>query len=186
MFTEIREFIVTVPNLPQADKNFTRTNYPEISESDSRIEILEKIKKGIGKSEMCLLAMYVYRQMDIIDWEPFIKAALERNPVCFETTDRLSVAEVHNLLLSLDNISIYDDVRLAQPDEVWNFRRGDGIEKSLLLAAVILRSDKEASVSISIRKTSVILTYNGNSYKFESAKSIEKQIEILGNTYKVS
>lgn len=26
--------------------------------------------------------------------------------------------------------------RLAQPDEVWNYGRGDGVEKALLLAAV--------------------------------------------------
>ncbi len=34
--------------------------------------------------------------------------------------------------------SIYDGAsRLAQPDEVWNYRRGDGFEKALLVANVL-------------------------------------------------
>ncbi len=40
--------------------------------------------------------------------------------------------------------SIYDDQRLALPDEVWNFRRGDGIEKALLLADYIIQKDNSA------------------------------------------
>ena len=35
----------------------------------------------------------------------------------------------------LPNESIYDGpARLAQPDEVWNFRRGDGLERALTVA----------------------------------------------------
>ena len=39
---------------------------------------------------------------------------------------------------ALPILSIYDGpARLAQPDEVWNFRRGDGFEKALLVANVL-------------------------------------------------
>ncbi len=38
----------------------------------------------------------------------------------------------------LPDESIYDEAgRLAQPDEVWNYGRGDGVEKALLLANVL-------------------------------------------------
>ena len=42
--------------------------------------------------------------------------------------------------------SIYDGKRLALPDEVWNFRRGDGIEKALLLADFIIHKDNSSTV----------------------------------------
>ena len=84
------------------------------------------------QSELSQLALYVYRQMDKIDWLPFIKAAIERNPVCFTDLNEKNISEVYNILQNMPDESIYDGKRLALPDEVWNFRRGDGIEKALL------------------------------------------------------
>lgn len=41
-------------------------------------------------------------------------------------------------IAALPNESIYDGPsRLAQPDEVWNFGRGDGLEKCLLAANIL-------------------------------------------------
>ena len=46
--------------------------------------------------------------------------------------------EVVGRLAALGDASIYDGPsRLAQPDEVWNFGRGDGLEKCLLAANVL-------------------------------------------------
>ena len=45
--------------------------------------------------------------------------------------------EVYNILHDMPDESIYEGKRLALPDEVWNFKRGDGIEKALLLADFI-------------------------------------------------
>jgi hypothetical protein len=39
-------------------------------------------------------------------------------------------------LESLPNESIYDGTRLAQPDEVWNYGRGDGLERALCFSNV--------------------------------------------------
>ncbi len=72
--------------------------------------------------------------MDKIDWRPFIKAAVERNPVSFTDLNEKNNYEVYSMLKELPVESIYDGNRLALPDEVWNFRRGDGIEKAFLLA----------------------------------------------------
>ena len=54
------------------------------------------------------------------DWIPFLKAAIERNPVSIEMTEKMSVQEVYEWLEQMSNNSIYDNQRLAQPDEVAN------------------------------------------------------------------
>ncbi len=56
--------------------------YPEISITDSREDIIRKVRALAGQSEMALLSLYAYRDMAVTDWRPFIKAAIERNPVC--------------------------------------------------------------------------------------------------------
>ena len=46
-------------------------------------------------------------------------------------------AAVVRLIGEMPNDSIYEGrFRLAQPDEVWNYRRGDGLERALLLANI--------------------------------------------------
>ena len=50
---------------------------------------------------------------------------------------------------------------LALPDEVWNFRRGDGIEKALLLADFLIDNDNTSDVSIEIENKKVHLNHKG-------------------------
>ena len=57
-----------------------------------------------------------------------------------------SVTKFIKYLQILPDESIYDGNRLALPDEVWNFRRGDGIEKAFLLADFIIQKNPEASL----------------------------------------
>lgn len=47
--------------------------------------------------------------------------------------------------------SIYDGPRLAQPDEVWNYRAGDGIEKAILPAHVWRKRHPEEKIEISVQ-----------------------------------
>jgi hypothetical protein len=63
-----------------------------------------------------------------------VEAAMERNPVCFNDLNGKSTEDVFNILYDMPDNSIYDSNRLAQPDEVWNFGRGDGIEKSIRIS----------------------------------------------------
>ena len=64
---------------------------------------------------------------------PFVKAALERSPVSKEALAGLP--DPLGRIAALGDESIYDGPsRLAQPDEVWNFGTGDGLEKCLLAA----------------------------------------------------
>ena len=64
-------------------RNIRETLRLNITIENSREEILEEVTIKSEHSELPELALYIYRKMDSIDWLPFIKAAIERNPVCF-------------------------------------------------------------------------------------------------------
>ena len=185
MFKDLKYFISTDPKIPAADKSFINGIIPGISTEDTREKITDTIFNLTDKSETALLTLYVYRQMDKIDWLPFVKAAVERNPVCFTDLNGKSVKEVHKILENMPDESIYDDNRLALPDEVWNFRRGDGIEKAFLLADFITQMNSSASLVIEIRKNKVCLGFDGQDYLFTSSKSFGKSVKISGNNYVV-
>jgi hypothetical protein len=118
--------------------------------------------------------------MEKIEWLPFIKAALERNPVCFNDLGEKDTHEVYNIIKSLPDESIYDSNRLALPDEVWNFKRGDGIEKALLLADIIIQRVSSGRITIHIRNEKVSLESGRDVYHFSSGKNFRKTIEIKG------
>jgi hypothetical protein len=186
MFGEIGVFIHTDPKLPSPEKKFTSSEVPDISIDDSRTKIVNKILGLKEISESALLALYIYRQMDIIDWLPFIKASIERNPVCFKDLNSKSVGEVYHILSEMENHSIYDEIRLALPDEVWNFRRGDGIEKAILLADFIMKSDGNSLIAIDIDDKIVTMNVNGSIYTFTSSKSLKKSISISEGNYSIN
>jgi hypothetical protein len=140
----------------------------------TRDEIVELVQQQSATSETALLALYVYRNMDAIDWKPFIKAALERNPVSVDGLKDKLPEEAYLFLKSLPDESIYDGVRLAQPDEVWNFRRGDGVEKAFVLANVLRRRLPGLKMELSINRRVVLLETGEASYRFTSSKNIVK------------
>ncbi len=185
MFRDVDGFIRTDPSLPDENKNYIKTIVPEISAEQSREEITRAVLNSANTSEMSLLTLYVYRQMDMIDWHPFVKAAIERNPVCFNDLNDKSLQESCRMLQGLSNDSIYDGQRLALPDEVWNFRCGDGIEKALLLADLIINRDENAEVVIDIENDKVILDYNNQSFRFTSSKRFIKSIIFSGNQFEI-
>jgi hypothetical protein len=185
MFKDLSAFISTDPKLPDDLKNYINSPIPQISVNDDRDKIIHTIVSHTKKSELSLLALYVYRQMDKIDWLPFVKAAIERNPVCFNDLINMSIKEVYEILSKLPDQSIYDQKRLALPDEVWNFRRGDGIEKALLLADIIIQRDCNATVSINAEDKIVILDYDGKVYRFNSVKGFRKQLLISDKIYNI-
>lgn len=186
MFVDLASFISTDPKIPDASRNYISTDIPDISTEDSRNDIIHKIVNHSGRSEVSLLTIYVARLMEMTDWIPFIKASLERNPVCLIELSGKTVAEVFTILKEMRNQSIYDDKRLALPDEVWNFGRGDGVEKAILLADVILQNDKSAAIFIVAENKKVSLKYHHEEYIFESDKKFRKTISIKGNEYKIS
>jgi len=186
MFSDLRSFLITEPRLPSYEKEFGYEPYPDIKVTDTRNDIIRKIKDLAGISEMALLSLYAYRDMDNTDWRPFIKAAVERNPVCHVPLAGKSFDEVFELVSKIKNKSIYDSGRMAQPDEVWNFMRGDGAEKAFLMADVIVNHCPDAEVSVVLSDASAVLSCNGKSYRFVTAKGHNKKILIRKDEYFVS
>ena len=178
MFGEIKKFIITKPQLPSHTKRFKTAPYPEITLADSREEIIAKVKSFTGDSETSLLAMYAYRDMSVCDWRPFVKAAVERNPVCQPAFAGRDAGHIYSVVNSFENASIYDSGRLAQPDEVWNFHRGDGIEKAFLMADAILLNNPETEIGFNIDGERVSVDINDNSYSFISTKGYKKRFSI--------
>lgn len=175
---DLAAFIHVEPRLPAFDKQFETSAGLNIHVNHTREEIIGHIRENSERNETARLALYTYRPMDILDWEPFIKAALERNPVSLEGLNGKSVSEAYQLIYNLPDESIYDANRLALPDEVWNFGRGDGIEKAVLFANFLAHIDQNASLSLAIDQSKVILYYNRKKYYFHSAKSIRKEVQL--------
>ncbi|MFZ0471153.1 MAG: hypothetical protein WAL94_00930 [Bacteroidales bacterium] len=185
MFNDILEFTVIKPELPSPDKDFVNEVYPDISITDSREDIIRKVRALADNSEMALLSLYAYRDMAFTDWRPFIKAAIERNPVCHSHLGGKSPDEIYDIVNNLKNKSIYDDGRMAQPDEVWNFGRGDGAEKAFLMADAIIHNDPAAGISVSLDSGSALLECYGKTYSFVSTRGHNRNIRICKGDYSV-
>ncbi|MCK7530262.1 MAG: hypothetical protein MZV63_04010 [Marinilabiliales bacterium] len=102
--------------------------------------------------------------MENADWRPFVKAAIERNPVCHEPLSGENSRQNYEVISKLKNTSIYEEGRLAQPDEVWNFSRGDGAEKAFLMANALLHNNPDAEIIIGLQDTDAVVSIDGISY----------------------
>ena len=176
LFEGLSAYLQVKPRLPKTNKSFIEGGGLNIHAGMTRPDVLEYIAAMARDSEMALLSLYVYRQMDQINWKPFIKAALERNPVSLESLRGKPVEEVYHMIAALPNDSIYDGKRLAQPDEVWNFGRGDGLEKAFLFANFLYNERKPATLRLVADEARVILEAGSKSYGFKSDKQLVKEI----------
>jgi hypothetical protein len=166
--------------LPSSDKNYLPTEPIKISTELSREQIIDSLQQMRQSNSTVDLAFYSYRDMESCNWEPFVKAAMERNPASIKTAETMSLEETHTWLEQMNNASIYDGKRLAQPDEVANFKAGDGLEKAFLLANVIRERNPEQDIEIITDKHQVILK-GQNEYRFKSSKNFEKHISICSD-----
>lgn len=173
---DFRKFACTVPRLPvRKDPQLSyQLNLPV---GASRKEITEYLSGIRHQVTIADLAFYASRQMDDCDWEPFLKAAFERNPVSIKYFEGKEASAVTMELRSWPDQSIYEGNRLALPDEVVNFRRGDGIEKALTLVNV-LRS-RGLSATLEESGMNFIVKAQGSQFGFESGKNLRKTVEHL-------
>ena len=179
MFEEMRTFIRTIPHLPDEDKEYVKMPLLQINTEQTRENIMEHISIMVPQNEFAELAWYVYRKMDDISWIPFTKAAIERNPVCIEGLKGKSIDEAYRILLDMPGESIYSDQRLAQPDEVWNFGLGDGMEKAFVLMNYMKSVDHTLSVNFEVNGSEAIVVQNDSKvYRFHSSKKYERKISI--------
>lgn len=135
----LASFVALEPRFPDAER--TPVSSPgaplPIHTSMNRQEVMETLATLRASRKTADLAFYASRDLAVTDWEPFIRAALERNPVCVAATRDWSIEHLQKTIEAWPCESIYDGTRMAQPDEVWNYRRGDGAETVLMLATIL-------------------------------------------------
>ncbi|GAG20621.1 unnamed protein product, partial [marine sediment metagenome] len=174
---KLADFVHIEAKLPALEKNYLPAEPIKIPVEQSRKQIIDYLQQVRRSNPTADLAFYTYRDMESCDWEPFIKAAVERNPVSIQMANSMPPEEVYAWLEQMKNISIYDGKRLAQPDEVANYKTGDGLEKAFLLVNVIRQRDPEQDIKITVDNNDVVLKEKSE-YRFVSDKGFEKQISI--------
>jgi hypothetical protein len=178
---EMVKFCNTAPAMPDERKSWAEPgSIPPITldgvtNAQEAREALEGQRRG---NETVDLAFMAFRDLSSSPWKPFLKAAVERNPVCAVGCEGMTIDDTYKYLSSpaFAEVSIYDeDYRLAQPDEVWNYRRGDGLEKAITLASLYYNKTPrrdEFDAAIDIDGKNVKLTCGKNEFLFETKKRL--------------
>lgn len=174
---DLAEFLHIEAKLPVFDKIFASEQSIELSANQSREQIINQLQQLRQKNITADLAFYAYRDMQSCDWAPFVKAAIERNPVSVENTTSMSVPEIYQWLRKMRHFSIYDGYRLAQPDEVANYQTGDGLEKAFLMADILHQRNPEQDIKITVDNDEVLVK-GQTQYRFVSDKELRKEINI--------
>jgi len=171
------QFCHVEPRLPDPEmKDFTDSQAPlGIDIEMTREEIRDRLEAIRGNNNMADLAFHAYRDLSRTAPEPFLLAAVQRNPVTLAATGEMDVAAIADKVRRLPGESIYDEAaRLAQPDEVWNYERGDGVEKALLLANVLRSRMPDAGMSLDVSPSEAVLRVDGETHTFPSSKGLEE------------
>ena len=179
MLCALAHFVHLDPEFPIVENKESKPwKKLELTPEMTRDEIIEYLETRREDNPSADLAFYASRDMTRCDWAPFLKASLERNPVCIEATKELNDDELFQALEKIDSSSIYDGPRLAQPDEVWNFQTGDGLEKAILLSNVWKNRHPDEKVRLSVQSNRVDLTCGERNFAFESKKKLSAELEL--------
>ncbi|NQT91644.1 MAG: hypothetical protein HQ559_02700 [Lentisphaerae bacterium] len=179
------QFCHVEPRLPDPEmKSFVNSQAPlGIDLEMTREEIRDRLETVREANEIADLAFYAYRDLSRTEPEPFLVAAVQRNPVSLESTRDMDVAALADKLGRMPDESIYDEAgRLAQPDEVWNYERGDGVEKALVLANVIRSRTPGTDMTLEVSPSRAVLHVNGETHVFSSSKGLDKAEWIIPST----
>ncbi len=172
VIADLVHFCKTEPRLPDTGKKWHGGQSIEIDESWSREEVVAYLDSIRTTHPIADLAFMAYRDMTRAPWKPFLKAAFERNPVSIGASADLTIDRVAEKLWTMDNESIYEGPRPAQPDEVWNFGRGDGLEKALCLMNIMRARAPEDAVVFEGDEKTVCVRGSAGEYRFDRSKEI--------------
>ena len=131
---------LVVPRLPDASRvAFRSDDEPlDLTPDMDYAEVSARLRGLRGANRAAALAPYAGHELGETEPAPFAKAALERSPVSKAALGESDADTAIARIAALGDESIYDGTsRLAQPDEVWNFGTGDGLEKCLLAANIL-------------------------------------------------
>jgi hypothetical protein len=169
---DFRKFVVTYPRLPEHKFTNTPPHHLTISPLQSREEIVAYLSGIRHQSTVADLGFYAAREMDSCDWDPFLKAAFERNPVSINYFASKEIPAVYEELQGWPDGSIYSDYnRLALPDEVVNYKRGDGLEKAIVMMNVL----RHRNLNAAIRQVGgrITISCGGTELEYSSLKSLK-------------
>jgi hypothetical protein len=208
MLCALAKFVHLQPEFPDlGNKTSKPWKKLDIVPGMTREEITAYVESMRAENRAADLAFYALRDLSRTDWAPFLKAALERNPACIEATKNLSDEELIQWLnrspqpgsaggvappedinptggaslserAALGSESIYDGQRLAQPDEVWNYQTGDGLEKAILLSNIWKHRHPEDKIELAVQPEQVTLTFGGQTRAFTSSKGLTAQLSL--------
>ena len=182
---DFKRFVHTEPKLPSSNKIFsashpvqlTNSRIHELTNSSVHQFISSSVFSNQGITDYLSgirhlspttdLAFYAGRHMDICDWEPFLKAAFERNPVSIAFFKGWELETVYCKLNEWPSESIYEGNRLALPDEVVNFRRGDGIEKALVMMNLLNSRNKGNEIHFTVSGSQVMIRSDRKSFSLQ-------------------
>ncbi len=170
---DLKQFCRIKPDLPDAGKKWVEREPLLLDGFSRREEIVEYLESMREKSQIADLAFSAYRDMKRSPWKPFLKAAMERNPVSIGGAKGLDAESVAEKLWMMKNESIYDSSRMAQPDEVWNYNRGDGLEKALCLMNVLKRRFPDDEIILKGDNRKVCVAISGKEYVFQTSKDLD-------------
>jgi len=176
---ELRAFCKLEPRWPDAGGEKTVAPGPRIDLPPglSREQIVERLEAQRATNPAADLAFYAARDLARTDPRPFFKAAIERSPVCVEAARAMDPAATAAVLRDMPGESIYDATRAAQPDEVWNSRRGDGLEKAVTLAAILHARQPEIPFAVRADGETATLSFDGTDHAFPTRKGLTLDLE---------
>ena len=170
-----------LPNPNEKTFKSPKTNYI-LETTATQEEIFSTLNLARDKDLMANLAFRAGRYCRKKEWPSFLKAALERNPVSLIFFKGKQIETVYQILLNLKEHSIYGPKQFAQPDEVINFQRGDGLEKAFVLANFLYNNGSKI-FKIKAQEKIILLENKEQSYKFTSQKKIKGLFQIKEDKY---
>jgi hypothetical protein len=170
------------PHLPILQPDQALSTIPsmriDLSHDQSRLDITQYLESIRHANETADLAFYAARDLKRSSLVPFLYAAVVRNPVsidgCKYLTDDAVVLEIERFYPE----SIYEDTRLAQPDEVWNFRRGDGLERLICVANILSARHPDAAIHLEPAGDSLRLRVGSREYLATSTKPFSTNVSL--------
>ncbi len=174
---DLVDFLEVSPRLPSPEKTYVHVDPIVLTPDMDRRQVIETLQQQRSSNAIVDLAFHAYRDMSSCDWRPFVKAAVERSPVSLAMVKDVPPDQVYAWLQAMPGQSIYDAQRLAQPDEVANFRTGDGVEKAFALASILRRRDPDQVIKV-ILDSDQALVQADEEYGFPSSKDLRQEITI--------
>jgi len=163
-------FACTQPSLPAREKTYLATERLNLPLGWPRDQIVNYLTGLRNRHATVDLAFHAARRIREHEWEPYLKACLERNPVSLGYFADRAPQAVFEYLQALPDESIYDGDALATPDEVVNFGRGDGLEKAVCLVNVLKARGNGGDLDLEVSAGRVTLRAGGQSFMFSARK----------------